>query len=101
MFLTFVNLGLLFGYSFRAKRYRGKWKQNLDGEYLLAMMDQNPSNITMRKRVKFSPHETFASFLSLTPKLHRNLWLYYQMDRVRGSLGVARCRHRKIQVMIA
>jgi len=100
MYLTSENLELWYGFYFKDKKSLERWNPNRDNEYSSAMMmDQNPSNIIMRKLAKYLPLEITVSYLSQTPKPHQNLSLSHLMHLVRGSLREARSRHQAIKAI--
>src|SRR5271168_4603886 len=100
MYLTSENSDHQYGFYFTDKRSLERWNPNQDDEYSLATkMDQNPSNIIMRKLAKFLPLETSVSYLSQMMKPHQNLSLSYLMHLVRGSLREAHSRNQAIKVI--
>src|SRR6267378_3808724 len=63
------------------------------------MMDQNPSNIIMRKHAKFLPLAITVSYLSQMTRPHQNQLLSHLMHLVRGSLRESRSQHQAIKAI--
>src|SRR6266702_3077397 len=97
MYLTSENSEDQYGFYFRDKRFLERWNTNLDDEYSSdTKMDQNLSNIIMRKHAKFLPLAITVSYLSQMMRPHQNLLLSHLMHLVRGSLRESHSRHQAI-----
>src|SRR6266567_4999837 len=100
MYLTSEHSEHQFGFYFRDKKFLERWNPNLDDEYSSdTMVDQNLSNIIMRKHTKFLPLAIIISYLSQMMRPHQNLLLSHLMHLVRGSLRESRSQHQAIKAI--